>query len=174
MNAPRLRRVALLLATGLAVGSTAAPAGEQAARQAAAQPASRLAQLAFMAGSWVGGEQGVITEEHWTAPGGGLMLGIHRDVFPNGRSFFEVLRIEESDGAVVYLASPKGRCPPTAFPLKSADGRRAVFENLEHDWPTRIAYELLPDGRLEARVEGPHKDGAVKAMSWTWSPGSLD
>jgi hypothetical protein len=136
-----------------------------AAPLAFAQPAS-LDTVAFLAGTWTGGEGGVAMEEHWTAPAGGLMLGLHRDVLPGKPAFFEFLRIEATPKGIVYLASPRG-APATPFPLIESGGNRAVFENREHDFPTRIIYRLTPDGSLHARVEGTRK-GKPAFEEWTW------
>lgn len=136
-----------------------------AAAFAGAQPAS-LDAVAFLAGTWTGEEGGVAMEEHWTTPAGGLMLGLHRDVEPGKPAFFEFLRIEATPKGIVYLASPRG-APATPFPLVESGGNRAVFENREHDFPTRIIYRLTPDGSLHARVEGTKK-GKPAFEEWTW------
>lgn len=130
-----------------------------------AQPAS-LDPVAFLAGTWTGEEGGVAMEEHWTAPAGGLMLGLHRDVAKGKAAFFEFLRIEATPKGIVYLASPKG-APATPFPLVESGGNRAVFENREHDFPTRIIYRLTPDDSLHARIEGTRK-GKPAFEEWTW------
>ncbi len=73
-----------------------------------------LDAVAFMAGTWIG-EDGVMSmEEHWTAPFGGLMLGLHRDVARGRAVFFEFLRIEATPKGIVYLASPKGAPAPSS------------------------------------------------------------
>ncbi|MDQ5872348.1 MAG: DUF6265 family protein [Acidobacteriota bacterium] len=132
---------------------------------AGAQPAS-LDPVAFIAGTWSGEDGGVRMEEHWTAPSGGLMLGLHRDVAEGRAVFFEFLRIEATPKGIVYLASPKG-APATPFPLVESGENRAVFENRTHDFPTRIIYRLMPDGSLNARIEGTKK-GKPAFEEWTW------
>ena len=125
-----------------------------------------LSSLAWMAGSWEGEAGGVEMEEHWTAPKGGVMLGLHRDVRPERPAFFEFLRIVETEDGVTYLASPMGR-EPTPFSLVEASGTRVVFENPEHDFPQRISYELSEDGWLVSRIEGL-VDGELRGSEWRW------
>ena len=108
---------------------------------------------------------GTRSEECWLAPGGGIMLGMHRDVFSNGRSFFEFLRIAAHEDGLAYLASPVGR-PPTAFRLVRREARRAVFENPEHDFPQRILYWREGDV-LHARIEG-ETEGEARSAEWAW------
>jgi hypothetical protein len=151
-----------LLTCGLCVfaGAPTAPPGP-------AGPEA-IAALAWLQGSWSGETGGLQMEEHWTAPSGGALLGMHRDV-KNGRMVsFEFLRIDASAEAVTYWASPRS-APPTPFRLKElGPGRRVVFENPEHDFPQRILYWPTDDGALHARVEGP-AGAAEKAMEWTWT-----
>jgi hypothetical protein len=119
----------------------------------------------WMAGSWRGTVDGVTMEEHWTSPGGDLMLGMHRDVRPDGKSSFEFARIEKKDGTLGYQAMPGGR-PATSFTLKESSEKRVVFENLQHDFPQRIIY--WRDGkRLCARVEGTIR-GESESEQWCW------
>lgn len=125
-----------------------------------------LASLSWMAGSWGGEDGGARMEEHWTAPRGGLMLGLHRDVKGEKKAFFEFLRIEAQADGIVYLAMPLGK-PATAFKLVESAPSRVVFANPEHDFPQRILYWLTPDGALHARVEGT-QGGKTSAEEWEW------
>jgi len=80
---------------------------------------------------------------------------------------FEFFRVTAgADGKIAYWASPLGR-PPVPFTLKETSEKKAVFENLEHDFPQRILYWLDTQDRLHARIEGP-KDAAEKAQEWTF------
>ena len=130
-----------------------------------------LNDLGWMAGSWIGTVQGVEMEEHWTAPKGGSMIGIHRDVGKGRTMLFEFLRIEQQGDQIVYLSMPNGRSPATPFPAKEITGTRVVFENPAHDFPQRIIY--WKDGNdLRARIEGT-MNGKAGSEEWKWSPGGL-
>lgn len=135
----------------------------------AAKPA--LGDLAWMAGSWSGTARAVEMEEHWTAPKGNSMIGIHRDVAGGKTRLFEFLRIEQQGDQIVYLSMPNGRSPATPFPLKEVSGTRVVFENPAHDFPQRIIY--WKDGNdLRARIEGT-MNGKQGSEEWRWSPAAL-
>lgn len=135
-----------------------------------AQAAPSLADLSWLAGSWHGDSGGVRMEEHWTAPAGNSMIGMHRDV-GKGRTMFEFLRIEQRGDQIVYLSMPNGRSPATPFALKELSGTRVVFENPAHDFPQRIIY--WKDGAdLRARIEGT-MNGKAGGQEWRWSPGAL-
>ena len=126
--------------------------------------AQSLEDLDWMAGYWTSTQNGITIEELWTPASGNLMLGLHRDTFSNSRNAFEFLRIEQTDSAIVYLASPSGNAP-TPFTLVSVEGNKAIFENLNHDFPQRIIYVRENDS-LTARIENEAGD---RSMSWTWT-----
>ncbi len=134
---------------------------------ASAARGADLSQLAFLAGSWQGEENGVLVEERWMEPRAGCMLGVNRTTKGDRLLEFEFLRLEAGADGVAYLASPAGR-PETRFALVEASEKRAVFENRQHDFPRRILYWLHGDGRLHARIEGA-RDGKPASMEWTWS-----
>jgi hypothetical protein len=134
-------------------------------------PKPALTDLAWLAGSWAGTARGIEMEEHWTAPKGNSMVGLHRDVGKGRTLLFEFLRIEQQGDQIVYLSMPNGRSPATPFPLKEVSATRAVFENPTHDFPQRIIY--WKDGSdLRARIEGTIK-GKAASEEWRWSAAAL-
>ncbi len=144
-----------MLATLLALALSAAPPAP-----------SDAASLSWMTGSWAGTQGGTEMEEVWTAPKGGSMLGLHRDVSGGRTVSFEFLRIDASKDGLTYWGSPQGR-PATPFRMIESTKDRVVFENAEHDFPTRILYWLGGDGALHARIEGTLQ-GQPASEEWTW------
>lgn len=112
----------------------------------------RIEKLAWLGGAWKIDSNGRVIEEQWTAPAGGMMIGMSRTV-KNGKTVeFEYLRIQQRDDGIFYIAQPGGR-PATEFKLTSASESEWIFENLQHDFPKRIRYRRNADGSLRARVE---------------------
>ena len=138
-----------------------------------AGPATKhdLAGLEWLAGSWSSDSADVRIEEHWAAPRGGLMVGMHRDVARGRAVSFEFLRIVDEDSTLAYLASPRGR-PATRFGLERMGERMVAFSNPRHDFPQRITYWLDDAKRLHARVEG-RLGGREVAEQWCWRSASL-
>jgi hypothetical protein len=158
-----MRSHVALLTVALLLGSSSRGASQVPA------PAS-IETLAWMAGSWSGNSGGVEMEEHWMAPKGGAMVGMHRDVVKGRMVSFEFFRIEQQNGRLVYLSSPKG-IPPVPFTLVESGPMRAVFANPAHDFPQRIIY--WKDGAdLRAKIEGP-KNGKTVSEEWRWVPSGL-
>ena len=148
-------------ATLIVAGLLAAPLSAQ------APPPGDVARLAWLEGRWEGAQGGVAMEEHWTAPRGGALLGVHRDV-KNGRMVsFEFLRIQATPEGVVYFASPNGAAV-TPFKLAELGEDRVVFENRQHDFPQRILYWTDPAGALHARIEGL-RGGKTVSEEWVWT-----
>lgn len=114
-----------------------------------------LSDLAFMSGCWRGnlaGRNGTV-EERYNPAAGGLMLGTSQTIVDGRTVFFEFIKIEQSEGGIVMTPAPRGK-PSVPFKLVSLAGKKAVFENPEHDFPKRIIYQLRDDGSLVARIEG--------------------
>lgn len=140
-------------------------AGLSAVLLAASSPAAGVDDLAWMAGQWASEEDsGRWTEESWTSPRGGMMMGHSRSGRGETLLEFEFLRIAAgADGTLAYIAQPGGGAP-VAFPLVAHDAASATFENAAHDYPQRIRY-VRDGGTLTATISVI--DGS-KAMSWTY------
>ena len=122
---------------------------------AAASDAHSMASLAWLSGCWAsdGGEPG--SGEFWTPLAGDTLFGVSRTVRDGRTVAHEFVQIRPlPDGDIAYIALPSGQTE-TAFKLVSVEGRQAVFENPDHDFPQRIAYRLEDGGRLAAWIEGP-------------------
>ena len=122
-----------------------------------------LDRLAWLAGCWAveGSETGSV--EHWLSPAGGTMLGMVRTVKGGQTVGFEFLQIRTNPhGKVIYIAKPSGQAEAT-FEASSVEDDSVVFENPEHDFPQRIVYRLVSEGRLTARVEGEHS-GVIRGF----------
>lgn len=149
-----MKRIATLLAAVLLIAAT---------------PVPTVADLAWMAGSWVeegsaGAVGGRWTEEYWTIPRGGVMLGASRSGRGAALGEFEFLRLQVGeDGVVAYVAQPGGGTP-VAFRLADHDAMSATFENAAHDYPQRIRYRRDGDV-MTATISAI--DGS-KARSWVY------
>jgi len=151
-NATRRVAVFVTWAAALAAGVTAA-----------ADPA----RLGWLEGRWTGEKDGVSMEEVWTAPTGGALLGLHRDVKAGRMVSFEFFRIQATKDGTVYFASP-GAAPATPFKMILQADRKVTFENASHDFPQRILYWLDDKNALHARIEGT-QDGKELHEEWVWT-----
>ncbi len=158
--------LALVLVSLLAAPVPAA-ADPPAAPSPARPPARSIEALAWLAGAWIETRDGTVIEEQWMRPRGGVMVGMSRSTGPDGKAFFEFMRIAPSGEGLSYFASPLGR-EAAEFPLVRLEDRRAVFENPSHDFPQRIIYWQEQPGELRARIEGT-VDGRPQSAEYRWS-----
>ncbi len=116
-----------------------------------------LSALQWLAGCWTQDGRDAGPVEQWTLPAGGTMLGMNRIVSGGRTIAFEYMRIAvNKDDMVEFIASPSGQ-ETARFKMVSMNENEVVFENPEHDFPTRIIYRLLIDGSLLGRIEGIDK-----------------
>ncbi len=130
-----------------------------------AAPSAGVDDLAWMSGRWESREGERWTEENWSEPRAGMMMGFSRSGRGETLREFEFIRLQTGeDGIVAYLAQPGGRAPATAFRLTQYDASSATFENPVHDFPQRIRYQRSGE-TLTATISAI--DGS-NAMSWTF------
>ena len=124
----------------------------------------RMADLAWLSGAWISEGKDGWTEEQWTSPRGDMMLGTNRSGKGAAASAFEFMRIAPDGlGRISFWASPGGKAA-VAFPLVSSGPSEAVFENANHDYPTRVVYRRKGEA-LVATISGR---GGKNPYSWTF------
>lgn len=130
---------------------------------ALAGPAT-IADLGWMSGRWESETGDRWTEEQWSEPRGGVMLGFGRSGSDDALREWEQIRLAPGEGGVpIYFASPRGGTA-VAFRLVRLEGTSATFENPDHDFPQRIRYVRTGD-TLVATISAI--DGS-NAVSWTF------
>ena len=132
----------------------------------AAAPA-RVSDLGWMSGRWQteGPDSVPRTDEAWSEPRSGIMLGYSRTGGADRLREFEFLRIQSGeDGVPVYYAQPGGG-PPVGFRLVAHDATGVTFENPRHDYPQRIRYEISHGETMLATIS--KLDGS-NPMRWQY------
>jgi len=127
---------------------------------------------AWMAGCWELRSGDKWTEECWTAPRAGIMLGSGRSGTGGVLDSWEVMQIElvETDDPVIepitFYGAPKGQ-NRTAFAWdRNSKKSEMTFINAGHDYPQRIRY--WREGK-ELLAETSLADGS-KAQRWRYAP----
>ncbi len=131
-------------------------------------PPPAIEKLAWLAGNWHLEQAGRVIDEHWMAPGGGVMLGMARTLVKGKVTEHEFLQIRVGPGGeLFYVASPSGQETAT-FQLKKLTDKDVLFENPARDFPQRISYALRPDGSVLAAIEGVNPDGTAKRIEFPY------
>jgi len=133
-------------------------------------PAADIADLSWMAGHWLECSARGEAAETWTDGRGQVMLGLSKSV-RDGRTSWELSRIDRTADGITFFASPKGQLP-TAFRAISITRDKAVFEQLDHDFPQRVIY-LRQGDRLTGRIEGVVA-GRPKFVEWHYERAALN
>lgn len=127
---------------------------------AQAGPTAKLSELDWMSGRWTGDMQGLPMEAYYTTSAGGIILGQTKISNGDVAEFFEFEKIEQANGSLALQPMPFGK-PGVTFDLKEMSLNRVVFENPQHDFPTRIIYELKTKGQLLVGIEGTQNGQSV-------------
>ncbi len=127
---------------GLVLPAVLVLAGALPARpaDAPAPVAATLADVSFMAGRWVGGEGGDVSEEVWAAPEGDSMMGMWRYVAKGRAGIFELLTLTAEGRNVVLrirhfdakLVAREDKERAVELPLVSKGPGQAVFEGPDY------------------------------------------
>jgi hypothetical protein len=148
-----MRKTIMALAAALLVPAAAAGQGE------AALPS-------WMAGAWALSDGERWTEEFWTHPRAGMMIGASREGQGETLRSWEAIRIvRKPDGSLAYVPMPGGGAP-VEFAMVRQDGQSIEFANPAHDYPQRIRYWREGD-RLHAEIA--LIDGS-RAIGWSYAP----
>jgi hypothetical protein len=127
-----------------------------------------IRDLSWLEGVWRGkvGERDF--EARYSGTDGGQVLSASKYTRDGKAAGFEFERFEEADSTLVLTPFPEGKSSVT-FKLAELDkkGRRAVFENLAHDFPTRLSYQRVADNKLTILVSGPGEDGQEQVLTYS-------
>jgi hypothetical protein len=151
------------------IASTAASHTSRLAPPPSGTPASppSIRDLSWLEGIWRGQIGGRGIEAHYTGADGGQVLSASKYIEGGNPAGFEFERFEQRGDTVMVTPFPEGKSS-VSFPLAEYDAntRRAVFENLAHDFPTRISYQRVAKNRLTILVSGPGEDGKEQVLTY--------
>lgn len=124
---------------------------EQASAQEIEQP--NIEDFAWLAGSWVGDGFGGISEEIWTAPSAGSMIGAYKHYKDGKVNFYEILHISKIDGKFSLrlkhfnpdLTGWEEKDKFIEFPFVKATSNKIEFKGL--------SYELIDKDKMEIRLK---------------------
>ncbi len=114
--------------------------------------AAKIDSLAWLAGKWSGPMWGGEFVATYNAPAGGKLLSFSELRKGDTAAFYEFEVFEAAADGLVFTPYPRGQKKET-FKLASSEAQKAVFENPEKDFPTRIEYHRVKD-RLVITLSG--------------------
>jgi hypothetical protein len=107
-------------------------------------------------GQWTFMRGDAIQYEEWKIQGTNELGGVGYTLRGKDTIFKEVMHLHDVEGVMTYeVRDPKqNNNASIPFALTSESENTLVFENLQHDFPTRIVYVLQSANDLVAYVEG--------------------
>lgn len=124
--------------------------------------------LHWISGQWRHTSVNGIYLEWWEVKDDSTLVGGSRFISEDDTSMQEELILQESQGALNYTALVKDQNEgkPITFSLKSHNDSVWTFENLLHDFPTRIEYVRLNNDSILARISGKDELGETIVESF--------
>ena len=123
----------------------------------AGESPARVDRLRWLSGCWEQRDARSIVEEFWTTPNGGTLFGIGRTIARrdagDSTASFEIMRIFDRGGRLVFAAQPSGQTL-AEFTERELTDSTVVFANPTHDFPQFVRYRRRGADRLHARVDG--------------------
>jgi hypothetical protein len=162
-------RIVMLLPTVVLLPMLTSTPAPQPTRPEGTRPAASpsIHDLSWLEGIWRGKIGGRDFEARYTGADGGQVLSASKYTDKGNPAGFEFERFEQRGDTVMLTPFPEGKSS-VSFPLAEYDAkkRRAVFENLAHDFPTRISYQRVAKDRLTILVSGPGEDGNEQVLTY--------
>jgi len=99
---------------------------------------AKIADVAWLAGTWRGAGLGGVNEEYWSGPAGGTMMGMYRLLEDERVVFYELLTLGEADGSLMLtlrhfhpdLRAWEERDDTVRMPFIKSEAGRYYFEGL--------------------------------------------
>ena len=134
-------------------------------QSATAHPTS-IQQASWLSGCWSRTSRGGTTVERWSLPEASGMFGWSRSIRNDSLLSYEFLLLRAAKGQLDYVAHvPLLGQLPTVFTATGVPSPRLLrFENLKHDFPQEIRYDLVTRDSIVATIAGPTPNGRRKYL----------
>lgn len=113
-------------------------------------------KLKPIVGTWLNKRTRGDIYETWTRRNQTEFAGMSYTLANGDTTPLEKVRLYLQGSQIVYapVAAGQNDEKEVLFKLKSIEGSRFVFENLQHDFPKRIVYDFRSSDSLYAHIEG--------------------
>jgi len=130
-------------------------------------PKATIADVAWLAGGWLGTGLGGVSEEVWSKPQGGIMMGAYRLIVKDKPVFYEMMWLTEMEGTLVLklkhfhpnFVGWEEKEKTVDFKFVSKEGSRVNFSGL--------TFERNGDKGLKIYLALKQKDGSVREELFT-------
>ncbi len=147
----KFKTIGFIITVFLVLGSNklrgAAPSDEM-------KNCSELTQFEWLLGDWQKKQGNTLITESWILTNENLMhaRGVTHSNKKDSKPFIEHLSIQKIGDNIFYIAKPPQNELPVAFKLTQCTSQSIRFENITHDFPQIIEYQISSEGQLKAKV----------------------
>lgn len=121
-----------------------------------------IADIEWLSGNWIGTGLGGISEENWSKPNGGIMVGTYRLIKDGKPVFYEICWMMEREGTLVLrlkhfhadLVGWEEKEKTVDFKFVKKEGRRMHFSGL--------TFEQAGQNEINIYLALRQKDGTVR------------
>lgn len=130
---------------------------------------SDFSKLRPLAGIWKMEKEGGYLFEAWRKVDASRMTGSSYWIKGAEKKELESVRLFFQEGEIVYAPTAFGenQGQEVSFTLKQIVNGQFIFENLKHDFPRIISYNLIGKDSLYANIEG-EIDGKLKRIDFKY------
>lgn len=120
-----------------------------------------------LCGKWMDISEDTAFNEEWRKASEGLFEGRGYVLSENDTVFIETLSIELEGTKAVYQAQVSNQNKERRIPFEALEQKsnKVVFENVQHDFPQRIIYELKSNEELRVAIEG-YENGVYRKLKF--------
>ena len=127
-----------------------------------ASPDASVNDMVWLAGSWSGTGLGGVSEEIWSKPSNGVMMGMYRLIKEDKPVFYEALWLIEENGTLIMrlkhfhgnLVGWEEKDKTVDFRFVKKEGKRVYFSGL--------TFDLAVNNELTIYLALRQKDGVLK------------
>ena len=112
--------------------------------------------------------------EEWKLKDDSTFLGIsYKLTNEKAKQVLETIELRNRNGIYYYVpvVVDQNNGAEVRFEIKISENNKFVAENLSHDFPQRISYELKNASEVQAKIEGT-KNGKQKKAEWIFKKSS--
>ncbi len=124
-----------------------------------------FARLFYLEGSWIIKNEKADIHEIWERRNASLLTAVSFYLANGDTTNVETIELKIIDGSIHYIPVVQHNAGAVYFKASVLNDSIAVFENPEHDFPTKIIYRKINGDSLHARIEGI-KNGKLKGIDY--------
>lgn len=119
----------------------------------------KLDSAAWLLGTWTDSSKMGRSTETWHKENDSTYTAESFIVSQKDTVFYEQVKLQQRNKEVYYVAKTKGQNDDESVPftLTSKGAETLIFENPQHDFPSKITYTKVSDDSLYAEISGMAK-----------------